>query len=124
IVIFTQFYPPEIGATQTRLSTFAEGLASDGHQVEVICEIPNHPHGIVASGWRRVPIQRHTRNGVNVWYVWVYTRPAKSAITRLLFYGTYAAMAISVGMLMRRPDVILASSPPLPVGAVGAVVAL
>ena len=47
ILLFSQFFPPEIGATQTRMHAFAAGLAARGHDVEVICEIPNHPQGIV-----------------------------------------------------------------------------
>ncbi len=51
VQILTQFYPPEIGATQTRLFTFAEGLAAAGHSVDVVCELPNHPQGTFHPGW-------------------------------------------------------------------------
>src|SRR5262249_8466841 len=47
VVLLSQYFPPEIGATQTRAETFASFLAEAGHQVTVICEFPNHPHGIV-----------------------------------------------------------------------------
>jgi len=123
ILIFTQFFPPEIGATQTRLETFAKGLAQRGHEIEVICEVPNHPKGVVHQGFAGRPVVRRRADGYRALHVWVYTTPTKTTRTRLAFYGSYAAMATVVGAARARPDVILASSPPLPVAAAAAAVA-
>lgn len=122
ILIFTQYFTPEIGATQTRLHTFAAGLASRGHEVEVVCEVPSHPQGIVHPGYRRRPVHRRHLDGFDISYVWVRTSPVKTGLSRLALYGSYAAMATVVGAV-RRADVILASSPPLPVAAAAAAVA-
>jgi colanic acid biosynthesis glycosyl transferase WcaI len=123
ITIFTQFFSPEIGATQTRLETFARGLAQRGHEVEVICEVPNHPQGVIHEGFKGRPVVRQWADGYRVIHVWVHTTPKKTTRNRLSFYGSYAAMATLVGAARPRPDVILASSPPLPVAAAAAVVA-
>lgn len=123
VLIFTQFFSPEIGATQTRLQTFAAGLAERGHDVTVICEVPNHPQGIVQPGYRGRPVQSRRRDGFRVLHVWVKTSPTKTRRSRLGFYSSYAAMATVLGFAQRRPDVVFASSPPLPVAAAAAVVA-
>jgi glycosyltransferase involved in cell wall biosynthesis len=123
IQIFTQFFSPEVGATQSRLHTFAEGLAARGHDVEVICEVPNHPQGVIHPGWGGKPVRRHRFGSFRSFHVWVYTRPEKSTANRLLFYGTYAALGALVGSARPRPDVIFASSPPLPVAAAAAAAA-
>ena len=123
ILILTQFFTPEVGATQTRIHTFAAGLAARGHDVQVICEVPNHPQGIVHPGFRSKPIVRRELDGFRVTYVWVRTRPEKTTRGRLLFYGTYVASAALAGAGASRPDVIFASSPPLPVGLAGEIVA-
>ena len=60
---------------------------------------------------------------MKVTYVWVYSTPRKNTSGRLAAYATYAAASVLVGALQSRPDVIVASSPPLSVGAVGAVLA-
>ena len=52
IVIVSQYFPPEIGATQSRMQSFAEYLADRGHRVTVICEFPNHPQGVVPEAYR------------------------------------------------------------------------
>ena len=123
ILIFTQFFTPEIGATQTRLHTFAAGLAAAGHEVEVICEVPNHPQGIIHPEFRRRAVIRRELEGFRATYVWVRTTPEKATRTRLLFYGSYLASATIAGVAAARPDVIFASSPPLPVALAGAIVA-
>jgi glycosyltransferase involved in cell wall biosynthesis len=55
-------------------------------------------------------------DGATVRYVWVYARPRKSTLNRLLLYVSYSLMSSLVGAVGPRPDVIVASSPPLPVG--------
>jgi colanic acid biosynthesis glycosyl transferase WcaI len=123
VLILSQYFTPEIGATQSRIHAFASGLAERGHVVDVICEVPNHPQGIVHPGFRGRPMLRCRMGGFRVTYVWVYARRKKSFRTRLGFYGSYALMATVAGSLRPRPDVVLASSPPLPVAATGAAIA-
>jgi glycosyltransferase involved in cell wall biosynthesis len=120
VLIFTQYFTPEVGATQTRLHSFAAGLADRGHDVEVVCEVPNHPQGVVRRGYGGRFVDRRRLDGFLVSYVWIRTSPTKTTLTRLGFYGSYMGMAAVVGSLTRRPDVIFASSPPLPVAAAAA----
>jgi colanic acid biosynthesis glycosyl transferase WcaI len=123
VLIFTQFFSPEIGATQARLQTIAAALAQHDHDVTVICEVPNHPQGVIHPGYRGRPLVRRRRDGFGVLHVWVKTSPTKTRLSRLGFYASYAAMATLVGCAQRKPDVVLASSPPLPVAAAAAAVA-
>jgi len=123
IMILTQYFTPEIGATQTRLHTFAEGLAARGHEVRVICEVPNHPQGIVRDGYRRRAVVRRRIDGFTADYVWVHATPVKTARTRMAFYASYTMMAMLAGTLARGADVVVASSPPLPVAVAGAALA-
>jgi glycosyltransferase involved in cell wall biosynthesis len=123
VLIFSQYFPPEIGATQARMESFASGLAARGHHVEVICEVPNHPQGIVRPGYRRRASVRREADGYRVLHVWAAANPVKTTRTRLAFYGSYTAAATLAGFVSRRPDVILASSPPLPVAVAAASVA-
>lgn len=121
ILLISQYFAPEVTAASMRLEPFAAGLAARGHDVEVICEIPNHPEGIVREGYRGRLVRRRRTQGFSVRHVWVRASPVKTQRSRLLFYGTYASMATLAGIGTRRPDVVLGSSPPLP-GAVAAMV--
>jgi glycosyltransferase involved in cell wall biosynthesis len=123
LLIFSQYYAPEITAARARVQAFAEGLAALGHEVTVVCEVPNHPEGIVQPGFKNRIVVKRESSGVSVSHVWVYASPTKSSLRRLAFYGSYAAMAMVVGSFMPKPDAVLVSSPPLPAAAAAAMVA-
>lgn len=115
LLFFTQYYPPEVGATQTRMQTFARQLAERGHKVTVVTELPNHPKGVFFEGWRDRWMDRRTEDGVEVIRLRVYTSPDKSFFRRILFYGSYAGGAAMVGSVIafRSWDAVFATSPPL-----------
>jgi glycosyltransferase involved in cell wall biosynthesis len=123
VLVLSQYFPPEIGATQARVGAIAARFVQRGHQVEVICEVPNHPQGIVHNGFKGRLIVRRRIDGYAVTHIWVRTAPKKTVLNRLAFYASYAAGASIVGSVAERPDLVIASSPPLPVAAAGAVVA-
>ncbi len=121
ILYLTQYYPPEIGATQTRAHEMARGLVRAGHEVTVLTEMPNHPHGVMAPEYRGRLIARSREDGVDVIRVWVKTSPVKGFRARMAFYLSYAGMATLTGqwLIDGTYDVIYATSPPLFVGATG-----
>jgi glycosyltransferase involved in cell wall biosynthesis len=123
VLIFSQYFTPEALAPPARLHPIAATLAEQGHEVEVICEVPNYPEGVVREGYRGKPVIRKEMDGFKVSYVWVKTSAVRSTKARLLLYGTYASSSMLCGALSKRPDVVFCSSPPLPVAAAAAAVA-
>jgi glycosyltransferase involved in cell wall biosynthesis len=122
ILVLSQYFPPEIGATQLRAQSIAEHLASMGHRVTVITELPNHPAGRFRPDWPRKLVHRRREDGYDVFHCWVHASPKKTLTRRLTFYLSYALTASAVGLALgrRRADVIVATSPPLPVLISGA----
>ena len=119
VLYLSQFYPPEIGATQSRARAMARGLVRAGHRVTVITEFPNHPVGVIPAHYRGRWIERKTEDGVDVIRVRVRARAEPRVMDRLGLYLSYAFMATLVGLFGGRGrfDVLLATSPPLFVGA-------
>lgn len=119
ILYLSQYFPPEIGATQTRAYEMARNLVRLGHHVTVVTEVPNHPSGIIPPAYRGKLYQRAEMEGIDVVRVWVKTAPQKTFTTRMAFYLTYMFNAALAGTLLApgRFDLIYASSPPLFVGA-------
>lgn len=121
ILYLSQYFPPEVGATQTRAHEMARGLVQAGHRVTVIAEVPNHPSGIVPPDYRGRWVERSQLDGIDVLRVWVKASPVKTFRSRMAFYLSYMADAALVGALKARGpyDVVFATSPPLFVGAAG-----
>jgi len=122
ILYLSQYFPPEVGATQARAHDLAAGLVSAGHSVVVLCELPNHPSGIIPPTYRRKLLQRDTLDGIEVVRLWVRTSPTKTFASRMAFYISYMVMAVVAGVCVVRGrfDIVYATSPPLFVGAAGA----
>lgn len=121
ILYLSQYFPPEVGATQTRAYEMARGLVQAGHRVTVVTEVPNHPSGIVPAAYRGRWYWRDVLDGIDVLRVWVKASPVKTFRTRMAFYLSYMANATLVAALRARGpfDLVYATSPPLFVGAAG-----
>jgi glycosyltransferase involved in cell wall biosynthesis len=119
ILLLSQYFPPEVGATQTRMQAFAEYLAARGHTVTVICEFPNHPHGVMPESYRGHLYEDDRTNDYRVLRVWVKASHEKTQRTRMQFYLSYMALATAIAPVAGRADVVLATSPPLFTGLAG-----
>jgi colanic acid biosynthesis glycosyl transferase WcaI len=118
ILYLSQYFPPEVGATQTRAYEMARHLVLAGHRVTMLTEVPNHPEGIIRPEYRDCFWVRETLDGIDVIRVWVKTSPIKTTRTRLAFYLSYMLNATLIGLVLARGryDIIYATSPPLFVG--------
>ena len=120
ILIFSQYYFPETGATSNRAYALAKVFQDEGHEVRVIAEKPNHPEGVFHPGFERGFFIDGEWGGVPVTWCWVYTRPVKGFLGRILFYLSYMVTAVlAVFRLKGKYDIVLATSPPLFVGVSG-----
>jgi len=121
ILYLSQYFPPEVGATQTRAYEMARGLVQAGHQVTMLTEVPNHPSGIVQPDYRRRLWVRRTHEGLDVLHGWVWASPHKNFVNRMAFYLSYMAGATLMGLLLARGryDAIYCTSPPLFAGGAG-----
>lgn len=126
ILMVSQYFSPEVGATQTRMHYFAKTLAQMGHELTVICEVPNHPAGIVLQEYRGKLFVRSREDGFEVIRLWVFAHPRKTALRRILFYVSFLVHSILAGLFLTsgKYDAVIATSPPLPVGLAGYVMGL
>ncbi len=125
ILYFTQYFPPEVGATQTRAWEMCRFLIDEGHYVTVVTEVPNHPSGIIPPDYQDRLSERKWESGIDVLRLWVAASPEKTFRSRMQFYLSYMAMASVAGVAIRgKYDLVFATSPPLFVGAAGLASAL
>jgi len=120
ILYLSQYFPPEIGATQTRAIEMTLNLVKQGHDVTVLTEFPNHPKGIIPAEYKNKLVEYELLNGIHVYRSWVYARPDKNFYTRMGFYLSYMLTAAITGSFLKGPyDVVYATSPPFFVGVSG-----
>jgi glycosyltransferase involved in cell wall biosynthesis len=113
ILLVSQYFPPEVGATQSRMQSFAEYLAERGHRVTVIAEFPNHPQGVMPEAYHGRVFEDDRSNPYRVLRVWVKTSSEKTQMTRLSFYLSFMALATAIAPLAGPADVVVATTPPL-----------
>jgi colanic acid biosynthesis glycosyl transferase WcaI len=105
------------------MQSFAEYLAARGHDVTVVAEFPNHPHGVLPLAYRGRLLEDDRSNPYRVLRVWVRTSVEKTPRTRMSFYLSYMTLAMLVAPLAGRVDVVVATSPPLFAAAAGLAIA-
>lgn len=117
--ILTQYYPPEIGAAQARLSELAGRFVQDGHDVVVLTAMPNYPTGRIYAGYGGV-FKKEVRDGVVVLRAWIHPGQKLALLPRLATYFSFALSSTVVGAVALKPlDYLLTESPPLFLGATG-----
>lgn len=111
ILFVSDNYPPEVNAPASRLAEHAQHWLADGADLEVITSAPNFPEGVVYEGYRNAWWQRADMDGVDVLRVKTYITPNEGFIKRTLSYMSFMASAFACGLFVRRPDVVVATSP-------------
>ncbi len=117
-LIITQYFPPEVGAAQTRLAATSRSLQELGHNVEVVTALPNYPHGRVAAEYEGEFYRSEEFQGARVHRFWLWTSQGK-ALGRLLTYLSLMVTSLVGIFKVKKPDLVLVNSGPLFLGLTG-----
>lgn len=117
LLILTQYFPPETGAPQARLSEMALLLKEKGVEVEILTAMPNYPAGKIFDSYTRKWFMRDTWRDISVIRSFIYPTKNPKLIPRLLNYFSFVISSLIAGLCMaRKADIILVESPPLFLG--------
>jgi glycosyltransferase involved in cell wall biosynthesis len=122
ILYLSQYFPPEMGAPAARVYELAREWVRQGNEVTVLTAFPNHPTGIVPVEYRKAlrrGAMRESVAGIEVIRTWLYAAPNRSPRQRILNYTSFFLSALARGLWLRRPDVIIGTSPQLLAGLAG-----
>ncbi len=111
ILFFTHYFPPEGNAPASRTYENARRWVRAGHEVTVVTCAPNCPEGVVYEGYRNRLWQRETMDGIDVRRVWTYIAANEGTVRRIANYVSYMVSAFLYSFCLRRPDVVVATSP-------------
>ena len=122
LAILTQYYPPEIGAPQARLSGLARLLSGAGHEVIVLTAMPNYPTGKIHPGYGGL-FRRERMDGVLVLRSAIYPTQSASMVRRLANYFSFVASSFLAGLRAGSFEYLMVESPPLFLGITGILLA-
>jgi len=111
ILFFSHYFTPEGNAPASRTHENCKRWVRQGHRVTVITCAPNVPDGIVYEGYKNKLYQRENIVGINVIRVWTYIAANKGTSKRIINYISYMLSSTFFSLFVRKPDVIIATSP-------------
>lgn len=111
ILFLTDNFPPEVNAPASRTFEHCREWVQAGHRVTVVTGAPNFPTGRIFGGYRNRPWQRERMDGIDVVRVWTYITANAGFAKRTLDYLSFMVTGFLAGLVLRRPDVIVGTSP-------------
>src|SRR5438552_7381114 len=98
VLFITPYFPPELGAAQTRIYELALRLQNKGHQVAVLTTFPNYPSGIVAREWRGHFFREKVEPSMAVYSVLCYATPNRGILKRRFCHVLVCLFCIFTGI--------------------------
>lgn len=121
ILFFSHYFPPEVNAPASRTYDNTRRWVDAGHEVIVITCAPNCPDGVVYKSFKNKLYQHESMDGIDVRRVWTYIAANQGTVRRVLNYLSYMISAVTFSFFVKRPDVIIATSPQFFCGWAGVV---
>lgn len=117
ILILSQYFPPEVGAPQNRLSELALRLQRQGIDVVIHTAMPNYPAMQIWDAYRGAWYCKDSYQSLTVHRSWIYASQNKSIVSRLLNYFSFVfSSMLNTYKINGQFDYILVESPPLFLG--------
>ena len=123
ILIFEQRYTPPTEPGIARFGMFSKYWAHEGHKVTIISGMVNYISGRKPEEYQgRLFVKEKESENVNVIRVFDSFPGYRTFLGRLLSYFVFIKFAFWAALFVRKPDIIVASSPPIFVGILGYVI--
>ena len=122
VLFLTHYFYPEGNAPATRVYEMCRRWAEQGCDVTVITGAPNVPDGQVYQGYENRWFRREQVAGVETLRVWTYLAANKGTTLRVLNYLSFAITATWAALWVRKPDLVVATTPQFFCGWAGVLV--
>ncbi len=117
ILILSQYYLPETGAPQNRLSALAQSLKQNDFEIEILTALPNYPIGRIYAHYKHQFYSKEEIENIKVHRAWIYTTSQKGIIKRLLNYFSFVFTSAWIALFkLKKYDYVFCESPPLFLG--------
>jgi glycosyltransferase involved in cell wall biosynthesis len=124
ILFLSDNFPPEANAPAIRTYEHTREWVRAGHEVTVVTCVPNFPRGEVFEGYRNRLFQREEMEGIRIIRVWTYIAANEGSLKRIVDYVSFMLTSVVVSLFLRRPDVVIGTSPQFFTAAAAWIVAM
>lgn len=112
IVFWSPNYAPEWSGIPPLITDACDALAAHGHDVSVVCALPNYPERRIYDGYRRRIWVREWRGDVCLTRTWLRVKPAESAADKALYELSFVATSTPPALwLSTSADVVICVVP-------------
>lgn len=124
ILVLCPHFAPDTAPTGTVMTGIVEGLAALGHRMHVVTAVPWYEHHRVEPDWQGVVVHHASTDWGTVSRVHPFPGDKSSLLSRALGFAGFTVLdGLTAALSASRPEVVLAMSPPITLGPVGAAVA-
>ncbi|PCH93475.1 MAG: glycosyltransferase WbuB [Bacteroidetes bacterium] len=117
ILVLTQYFPPEVGAPQSRLYELMSRLKKKGADITVITAMPNYPQMAIHDGYKGRLVMRDNFKELTVIRSWLFVSRNSTLFARMLNYFSFVLTSMFTGLFMSgKQDYVFCESPPLFLG--------
>ena len=124
LLVLCPHFAPDLAPTGEVMTEIASGLARRGHRLHVVTSLPWYLHHRIEPGWEGQAVRHEDTEWGRITRVHPFPTDKRNIPARALAFAGFTGLAGAAGLMTRsHPDAVLAMSPPLTLGAAGAMVA-
>ncbi|MEZ5181963.1 MAG: glycosyltransferase family 4 protein [Acidimicrobiales bacterium] len=120
VLVLCPHFEPDLAPTGVVMTEIAHQLAALGDRLHVVTSLPWYQHHAIEAGWEGQLVRHEDRPWGRITRVHPFPTDKRNIPARALAFGGFTALTGLAGLVSRAtPDVVLAMSPPLTLGAAG-----
>jgi len=113
IVIYTQYYPPVANACTSRVNNFVLAL-KDTYKIKIVTWMPNYPTWIKEKWYKWKLFKKEIgKHWEEICHTYELAWKNEWSLFRLLNYISFLISSFIYGLFMKKPKMIIVTSPPL-----------
>lgn len=114
LLFISQYFPPETGAGATRASSLQQYLTEQGWEVDILCEKPNYPSGIIPGEYKKPFFHISKNKSGKIIRTWVIPTRRENFIQQIVMFGSFFLGSLLYGIMHpKKYDAVYATSPPI-----------
>lgn len=123
LVVLCPHFEPDVAPTGEVMTRIAHELIARGHRLHVVTSLPWYQRHALEPGWDGQLVRTERTLWGRISRVHPFPTDKRNIPARAVAFGGFTALSTVVGVGSRRPDAVLAMSPPLTLGPAGWAVA-